>query len=545
MANVALAQPYERPAPPVIQPEPAGVRWLFLGVSACLLAGIGVAFFYGIRASPDVLRDEMTYWIISHNVAAHAAITLYGSPFVLHPPLVFLIEGAALKLTGGPNDFLYGMLSIRWLMAALGLATAILMLVLSTRSTGRLAGVLALALFGLDPLVLRTVRRDLLEAPAMFFTLIAVILLASSGERGLRRPALAGVAIGLALLCKEYTGFLLGLIVLQWLWPHIARRWMSEPLGGLTFGQACAAFGFAIAVYALYPLGWFITGHWSLFVTQKWYLFSRFLGIVHDTGLNRANTHVSFVQLLLINVEQYATSYALLAIGGLSGLWLLFRAERRSSAIVGLWAVVATIWSAFETVHGLAEEEFYYYAIIPCAITTGALIAQLVQAAWRRPARRRGVRALAAISLAALLGVVTYNASVWARYYASPDGAVLKMRQYVDHHLPRRTAIVAGSEMDGPSFANDAFRLIRLRGTNDRALNQYRILTPPDIRSLARGGAHYVIMSTKDVYIGYGVMSRSAARFIHAHGTVLYAPYSTTYWHEQLIRLHPDVWRHR
>jgi hypothetical protein len=50
-------------------------------------------------------------------------------------------------------------------------------------------------------------------------------------------------------------------------------------------------------------------------------------------------------------------------------------------------------------------------------------------------------------------------------------------------------------------------------------------------------------MSTKDVYIGYGVMSRSAARYIHAHGTVLYAPYSTTYWHEQLIRLHPDVWR--
>jgi hypothetical protein len=299
-------------------------------------------------------------------------------------------------------------------------------------------------------------------------------------------------------------------------------------------------------VYALYPFGWLVSGHWSLFASQKGYLLARFLGIIHDTGLTRQNTHVTFLTLLLINVRQYASSYILLALGGLSGIWMLLRANRRSTAVVGMWAVVASIWTAFETVHGLAEEEFYYYAIIPAAITLGALVATLVSAVWDRPDGRPVVRfralPFALLALVGLAALVSDNGRVWARYYASPDDAILQMRQYLDHRLPPRTAIIVGDEMDGPSFARDTARLIRIRGVSEHALSQYKTLDPADIRALARAGAHYVILSTKDVYIGYGVMSRRAARYVHNHGTIVYAPYSTTYWHVQLVRLHSDVW---
>jgi 4-amino-4-deoxy-L-arabinose transferase-like glycosyltransferase len=524
-----------------VEPSPKGrVRFLpFLIVCLLSLAVTCVLFLDGIRASPDILRDEITYWIISHNVAAHASVSLYGSPFVLHPPLVFLVEGAVLRLTGGPNDFLYGTLDARWLFAVAGIITGALILLLSARTTGKLAAIMGLMLFSLDPLVLRTVRRDLLEAPAMVFAMGAVLLLSESRERGLRRPAVAGIMIGLALLMKEYTGFLLALVVVQWLWPRISRRWVLVPQGGLTTGQAAATLGMACLIYALYPLGWLISGHWNLFSQEKLYLLERFLGLIHDTGLNRANTHVTFVSILLLNVKQYASSYILLATGGVSAVWLLLKSRTRSTSVVALWAIVVTVWSAFETVHGLAEEEFYYYDIIPAAITTGALLAHFIYQV--RPDRNWRVTWRAVLlTLAALIGfgsMIGYNSAVWARYYASPDDAVLQMRQYLDHHLPKRTIIIAGSEMDGPSFGNDTFRLIRLAHVSEHALSQYKVLQPSDIRNLVRSGAHYVVLSTKDVYLGYGVMSRRASRYVHLHGTIVHSTYSTTYWHIQLIRL--------
>lgn len=547
MSSAALPVESVESLPPtvIVHPVPRHRGRLVLFLTACLLGltGTSILFFYGLQASPDLLRDEITYWIISHNVAAHAAVSLYGSPFVLHPPLVFLIEGLALKLTGGPNDFLYGTLSIRWLLAAFGLGTALLMLILATKSIGRLAAICALALYSVDPLVLRSVRRDLLEAPAMFFAVAAVLLLSQTRPGGLRRPALAGAAAGLALLSKEYTGFLLGLIVMQWLWPRTAGRWLKQPFDGLTTSQAAVALAAALAVYALYPLGWLVSGNWALFAQEKGYLLARFLGIIHDTGLNRGNTHLSAVGLLLINMHQYASSYLLLAVGGLSGIWLLLTARRWPTTVVGMWAVVASIWTAFETVHGLAEEEFYYYAIIPAAIATGALLARLLSPLWARHSTRRPIY-VAVVAIAAFIAILGFNGWVWTSYYGSPDAAFLQMRRYVDHNLPKRTVIIAGSEMDGPAFGNDTFRLIRLRGANDRALSQYRILLPADIRTLARSGAHYAIVSTKDVYVGYGVMSRRGAAYLHHHGTVVYQTYSSSYWHLQLIRLNRSVWQH-
>src|SRR5437016_2463754 len=68
-----------------------------------LLLGVIYLIAWGLRAvylgrSFDIFYDELIYLRISENVAQGLGVKYYTSPFYLHPPLFFLIEGAYLRL---------------------------------------------------------------------------------------------------------------------------------------------------------------------------------------------------------------------------------------------------------------------------------------------------------------------------------------------------------------------------------------------------------------------------------------------------------------
>ncbi len=50
--------------------------------------------------APDILTDEITYTRVGIRVAGEGAVVSdRGTPFLVHPPLYFLAEGAFLRLT--------------------------------------------------------------------------------------------------------------------------------------------------------------------------------------------------------------------------------------------------------------------------------------------------------------------------------------------------------------------------------------------------------------------------------------------------------------
>ena len=78
---------------------PAGRRadWCL----AAFCAGVAaVALLYNIFTSPDILYDEAAYTFAAQQVAQGWHLTLDNQPLFVHPPLMFLLQAAWLRLTG-------------------------------------------------------------------------------------------------------------------------------------------------------------------------------------------------------------------------------------------------------------------------------------------------------------------------------------------------------------------------------------------------------------------------------------------------------------
>ena len=71
------------------------VAWNFLlGLFALSFA----IRLFEISRSYNFFVDEVTYSTISHNLANGNGLSLYGSPFDLHPPVAFAILAVAIRL---------------------------------------------------------------------------------------------------------------------------------------------------------------------------------------------------------------------------------------------------------------------------------------------------------------------------------------------------------------------------------------------------------------------------------------------------------------
>lgn len=93
------------------------------------------------------------------------------------------------------------LVSARLPMAVLGAATCLVLFAIGRAAWGTRAGLIAAAMLALNPLMLICCRRAMIDAPAIFFSCVAV-LFCSSRSRSLLRALGVGAAIGLALASK-------------------------------------------------------------------------------------------------------------------------------------------------------------------------------------------------------------------------------------------------------------------------------------------------------------------------------------------------------
>lgn len=146
-----------------------------------------------------------------------------GVPYFNKPPLVFWIHGLALYLLG-PGPVAARAPSI---LAALG--CVLMTVVIAGRLAGREAALWSGVILALTYEFFRRTREISLDMWQLLFVLMAAAIIVAAAGAARHRALtflLAGVPLGLALMCKPLTALLAAPVLAAWLW------WRSRREGG-------------------------------------------------------------------------------------------------------------------------------------------------------------------------------------------------------------------------------------------------------------------------------------------------------------------------
>ena len=206
-------------------------------------------------------------WDTSLEFEAASNTAKMGFPYVQgfgtaidQPPLGFYVEALAFALFG---------LSVSTavsLVTFFGLGTVALVYVLGRDFYGKLAGLLAAALFALNPWHLVISRSGLIDAQCLFFSLLCLIIGVVAIRKGSIKLALAsGLVFAAAFLTKFYAVFVLIPLLLFFVYskpkkPKFAFSAKSLPL---PFPCSCLLFcGIKLSLAAQYSRFSTITIFW-------------------------------------------------------------------------------------------------------------------------------------------------------------------------------------------------------------------------------------------------------------------------------------------
>ncbi|MFI1200144.1 glycosyltransferase [Streptomyces sp. NPDC020883] len=470
-----------------------------------------------IQRSYDVFVDEVYYTVISHNLADGHGPTFDGQFFALHPPAVFALLAAVMRITGlGSADLLHLVLQLRPVLAVVGSLAVVAVTVLLRRAVRWPIALTAGLFLALDPFLNRFDSRVLLEAPAVAAAALGWLTLARrpATPRGrIAAGAVAGLLFAAAVTSKEPYALetFVPVTMLAWL-GHRSVRSM----------RLTAAVG-TLAGYAVYLASTVAAGAWPAWWAQKTDGIARALGIKQISGFNSNDGSVSFTARLLAQLGQFAVPYALIAFGSAATVWLLWLRLRRPMRLAGppgrtpviAWAVCTLLHLAYAIAVGTLEEQMFY----PLVVTSTAALALTADLAlplrpststlprrrerpqrrhrFRRTAPGRALTALAAVAL-------TVDALVWVRVHTRHDDAFRRTLAWVRTHLPHDSVIAAQEETADfllPGTRLDAWR------------------SPAD---LARVHADYVVLSTELQTQGYGRLGRRLAGQLERHARLLH-----------------------
>lgn len=497
--------------------------WLLtlVGLGTLWLAAFALrALFLG--RSYDVFIDEVTYLILSENVAGGEGVTLSGKPFFLHPPLFFLIEGPFLWLLPDPRFLIDELQNVRLLNAILAACTAVVLYAIAARTAGPRLGLVAFAFFVIDAFVIKMNSRNLLETSAMLWVTLGYLCLlaglrADPDAPTRRRYVLAvGVFFGLALLTKEMTAFL----TLLPLGIAFLTRWFAPRRSIFAAGVVAAA------TYALYPIVITLTGLAPTFLAQKLDGLLRFLGVMKTTGFVHG-TGPSFIEAIVRNLDVFATTYALLGLG-IPACLILLAAHDRRRRLLGVFGVSAYSLLAYSITLGTLEEQFFYFLVVPAFLSvpvawatvlgsnpdTSGAIRRLMS---RLPERgRQAARRLAAGALAISLG---WSGIVWTEVHLTPDNGYEQLLDYLHREVPFGTEIGVTSE---PA---------------EFILQGYVIDKVPDMKALTQTDADYVVVATKQIDDEYILEGRELYTWLATHGQREFVVHERTYGRLELYAL--------
>ena len=480
--------------------SPPGLSYARLTLLAgmAVFAATAALRLISIESAFDVFHDEIFYANVSQSVAATQSVSLFGEPFLLHPPLFFLLGGGFLELLGASDaSRLDAVFTLRDLAAILGAGSAVLILLICTRIRSLGFGVLAALLFAVDPFIVRFDSRALLEVPAMFFLLsgIAVYLWDSHRSEGLstRRAVVAGVLFGCAALTRDSFAVL---FTLPLLWVALRDQDLlgavlrDEPL---TRTAELKTLGAAAATYAIYPLVAIASGDGSRLVDQKASGFERLVGAQQTTGFNSADTSEGFLDRIAANLDLYAPTYIAIGVGILLAAALIRRGAR-GERFIGLWAAATYVLLAYQTLFGTIEEQMFYVLVVPALITAVLGAGLLVDGLAGRI--RRLVSVAAMVLASAWIGV---SASTWIRTHTTADDSVVEALRWFDQNVPEgRTVSLT-------------------EGTLQFLIDGYRLRDYSSPAEICRGVPDYVVVSTRLIEEGYEQADRSTLRFLEEH----------------------------
>ena len=362
-------------------------EWVLVACCSCVAI---VALMYNLFGAPDVLYDEAAYTNMAQQVALHGQLSLGNQPMFIHPPLMWLIEGAWLRLTGYASapepSSLY---AARLLSAFVGALDVLLVAAMAYRLAGSassrqrrvITGAVTL-LAALDPVLVRYDRQDVIEPFALFMGMLVVHAAWSLRARGtFAYVSVVGLLGGLTLLTNELAVFL---TIIPVIYALLER---SRPL----IRQALLAFGISL-LFALTAFLWAVEIHLTgnyIWVQTNGLL--RLIGLIQSTGFNMPG--VSLVGSLEESLKQYSSSYIILATGFVALVWFYTRKNNEAAKFVAAWLTSSYALAAYIAAIGTLNVNFFCYALPGC-IVGSVFLADAVTARWinRRARRRSGNR---------------------------------------------------------------------------------------------------------------------------------------------------------
>lgn len=535
------------------------LNFIWPGIFSILIFVVAyTAVAWHLNQNPDIFTDEIVYTRMSIRVSGEGALVWdSGDPFVVHPPLYFILQGFYHSITGdhaapifAAGDIFSSVYHARNLNAFFAGLTALVLFWMGRRLHGNGLGLLLAALFILDPFGVRINRRAMLETSAAFFSLLGVFILISPSDRrsiSLPRAILAGLLLGCGLLTKELTFPALIAVGIFSTWEFI--RHPRQPGPAL---KTAAAIPVALLTYGLYPLWILMSGDWTSFFAEKFLSLRRLLGLIQLTGWNRPG--ISFLDLLIDRLTQYGPSYLLFGLGALATVvLLLWGRDRLAGRFLASWGIVLYPFFAFITLFGSGNDQFFYFLLIPAIILTGYALIVFAAEIDRRfrfgnsPRFRMQLGSFQltvakVLSASLLIVVLPLNLFLWLNTFAfTQDNGYYQLTQYVNTNLPPGAMLNAsGDPIKFRYFMPN--RPVSAAATPQEAIKE---------------GVHYFVLAPKDVRLQYGRIQPELAQWIVANGERLFSTTGNSYGDIYLYRVddpqiklvtptkstHPSYWR--
>ncbi|HZD58656.1 MAG TPA: phospholipid carrier-dependent glycosyltransferase [Anaerolineales bacterium] len=518
---------------------------------ALILSSLAIIVFsigFGVVAwrldkAPDIFTDEIIYTRIGIRVSGEGAIVWdSGEPFLVHPPLYFLVQGAYFWLVGdsnipqyAPGNIFAAVHRARYLNAFFAGLTAIMLFLLGRRLRGTWLGLLLVTLFILDPFGVRINRRAMLESLAVLLSLAGMMLLLNAAKRSdssnplntwrLRAQTIAaGFLLGLGMLTKELAFIAVVAVFLFGLWETWRNLREKGPADPHLLSPFVAA-GIAAVTYTLYPLWVLASGNWDQFVGEKFLALERLLGLVQITGWNRPD--VSLFEFLSQRLLDYGSSYLVLALGGVATVWLLLiHRQRRAGRFLGTWGAVIYPFFGFVALFGSGNDQFFYFLLIPAVVLTGyAFTLPLAPIGSSQRLHRLGPVWTALFKAALILFLVVilaYNmAQWWSHFGAGTDDGYQQLANFVQEKLPVGEPLNASGDPIKFRYFLPG-RSITVAATPQEAVDS---------------GVHYFALAPKDVWAHYGRIKPELAAWIQSKGRLLFTATGDSYGEIHLYRV--------
>lgn len=408
----------------------------------CVLTAVGGALrFYNLAWGAPYYHfhiDEHFVFTGADNLRVSMEQAANAPKFFMYSPLpMYLLNGLRtiyewihdpLDLTNMQDEITY-MVMGRAISATFATATIPVVYVIGAKLAGRTAGLLSAAFLAVTVLSLRDAHFFTVDAGLVFFCCVTWLCALRVAERGdMRSIVMAGVAFGLAVLCKYSAAFLGAPLGLAFLLapglptsfaPGLWARWMLR--GILILAVAAAVF------LILDPMVWLYADKFRLDLRQQ--VTEPLLGVSKPVFFgNFADlTHPRlywFSNLLWWGLGPVLEVWALLGLA-----WLLTRRSRLA------W-VSALVPIAYFSAASNSVAPFVRYALPlmpPMAVAAGVLSADLL--------RRPRWRSAALVATTVVLASTTMYAAAYMNIFRKPDSRVAAA-DYMRQRIPAGAAVL-------------------------------------------------------------------------------------------------------